>query len=41
VEIEKSEKSEINLGQNIVDTLDKKIYIKAADSNIKVAFSLD
>ncbi|HQM95436.1 MAG: DUF4097 family beta strand repeat-containing protein [Clostridia bacterium] len=41
VEIEKSEKSEINLGQNIVDTLDKKIYIKAADSNIKIAFSLD
>lgn len=41
VVIEKSEKSQINLTENIVENADKRIRIKADDSIISVSFSLD
>lgn len=41
VMIEKSEKSQINLTENIVGNADKRIRIKADDSIISVSFSLD
>ncbi|OQC01512.1 MAG: hypothetical protein BWX78_00034 [Firmicutes bacterium ADurb.Bin099] len=41
VMIEKSEKSQINLTESIVENADKRIRIKADDSIISVSFSLD
>ncbi|HOD92990.1 MAG TPA: DUF4097 family beta strand repeat-containing protein [Clostridia bacterium] len=41
IEIEKSDKSEINLPENTGEQLNKKIHIKATDSNVKVIFTLD